>query len=399
MGEAMKPIFESGEESWKLHMTRPGVWIDMMPDVGDMVRNLTKGFDEEVIGLDTTNAFIPIKLAESGWVDVEEVAALTLRAGDQGRVNKARPGWMNDGRLEEMRRLKGSSEEEPSGDTREIVDLWAADKRDGDGRWADAKPGHVSWLTPAGHAALAAIEAEEPKSHGNCIDGECERCNEAEPWTPKYRETIRVKHGERKGDHGVFHRLISDNPAIAWVSFLGEERRAPVDMDSLEPVSTEDFRAYSAFRNRAILRGMAKPVLAPAKPTGTHPHPGPLNITASLPQTQESVAEQIRKAVMSAVLSNPGQVPDEVNIKFTLPGSIRNVVVGDMGNGRADGHDTGPILTGNARESYLAIQSGAEDPHAAPETVTEPSCGYCKDTGIGELGMDCPVRTCEAVAT
>lgn len=78
---------------------------------------------------------------------------------------------------------------------------------------------------------------------------------------------------------------------------------------------------------------------------------------------------------------------------------IRKAVGDPDSNPRKDGHSTGPILTGDARESYLALQSGAEDPHAKPEPLTEPSCGYCKDTGIGVMGMECPVRTCEAVST
>ena len=71
----------------------------------------------------------------------------------------------------------------------------------------------------------------------------------------------------------------------------------------------------------------------------------------------------------------------------------------DYAPARKDGHSTGPILTGEARTSYLAIQSGAEDPHALPEPLTEPSCDYCNDTGVGHLGMDCPVRGCEAVTS
>lgn len=136
-----------------------------------------------------------------------------------------------------------------------------------------------------------------------------------------------------------------------------------------------------------LLRGVATANLEPApveeaKPASTIP-PRPFMRTISPEGLTTETPDQVAARLSEDFLKT--MVEDCLNYRGSNP--------------RQDGHSTGPILTGDARESYLAIQSGAEDPYAKPEPLTEPSCGYCKDTGIGVMGMDCPVRTCEAVST
>lgn len=77
----------------------------------------------------------------------------------------ARPSWLTDAMLDEMRRLKGTSFDNPMPDSAQSDALWKKSYDLGDD-WVDGfgprhsrHPNH-SWLELAGHKALAAIEAE-----------------------------------------------------------------------------------------------------------------------------------------------------------------------------------------------------------------------------------------------
>lgn len=73
----------------------------------------------------------------------------------------ARPDWLSDEMLAEMRRLRGSSEGSAMAPG---PAYWALDQAVGyhtSHCWTDDLAPSGCWLTEAGHAALAAIEAEE----------------------------------------------------------------------------------------------------------------------------------------------------------------------------------------------------------------------------------------------
>lgn len=82
----------------------------------------------------------------------------------------ARPSWLTDDMLAEMRRLRGTSKDNPLGEWVRIPAferlLYVGDGEGngcGDGSaWVNAYPNRQSaWLTPSGHAALNAIDLEE----------------------------------------------------------------------------------------------------------------------------------------------------------------------------------------------------------------------------------------------
>lgn len=78
----------------------------------------------------------------------------------------ARPHWLTDPMLAEMRRLRGSSKDYAAfymAVTGSIMIRDTHDNADSKEYWVAVSDGYQGcWLTEAGHKALAAIEAEEP---------------------------------------------------------------------------------------------------------------------------------------------------------------------------------------------------------------------------------------------
>ena len=75
----------------------------------------------------------------------------------------ARPAWLTDEMLAEMRRLKGTSKDDPKlvADTFHGIDEADTEAHDETERWWCYSEYDRCWLTEAGNEALAAIEAEE----------------------------------------------------------------------------------------------------------------------------------------------------------------------------------------------------------------------------------------------
>jgi hypothetical protein len=111
----------------------------------------------------------------------------------------ARPDWLTDEMLAEMRRLKGSSKDKAL-DVH--AEFWPLNKADYDANpgddtawWIDSDDcDDECWLTPAGHKALAAIEVEAA--------GELTIPEEYWLVCPDESETIRVSPSD--GSHIIF---------------------------------------------------------------------------------------------------------------------------------------------------------------------------------------------------
>lgn len=164
-----------------------------------------------------------------------------MRGLGHGEPMSARPDWLTDEMMAEMRRLKGTC----AGNRMPMTEaFWSISRgTPANTSWVNAHlpcDDLTCWLTESGHKALAAIEAEAagkttpppekyiykvvtgtsaavrmlnpawmeaqaaPRSHGNCLDGECDWCNEAEPATdstPATKPCPNCDHGN--GPSGV----------------------------------------------------------------------------------------------------------------------------------------------------------------------------------------------------
>ena len=80
--------------------------------------------------------------------------------------HRARPTWLTGPMLDEMRRLKGTDIGNMSHDGGCCRDIFTLSFGEAGAVWVNGVgfgPGSNQWLTPSGHEALAAIEAEEPR--------------------------------------------------------------------------------------------------------------------------------------------------------------------------------------------------------------------------------------------
>lgn len=85
----------------------------------------------------------------------------------------ARPKWLSDEMLAEMRRLKGTDDQNFKPWTQDMEEMLILTRGDAGEGWVNGfnqPPGPgIGWLTEAGHEALAALEAEE-QTAGTPID-------------------------------------------------------------------------------------------------------------------------------------------------------------------------------------------------------------------------------------
>lgn len=273
-------------------------------------------------------------------------------------MTKARPEWLTDEMLAEMRRLKGSSEFNKMPATKAYNDLFMASYKStihlGNHGQLESLfvnglgPGRISedtcWLTEAGHAALEAIEAKES----------------AEKWVPKEGDRVRVTESSGDGyknwhgQEGVVRRCTYQS-------------RVFLDLDCGDTILVRcEFLEFVGDKwvpkvgDRVTCKHTAKCGVVERWPGEDYLH---VRLDGEKPR------------LVSCYI--PGH--------FWLSGD--QSAESESHGQRLDGHREGPEIYGAERASYLRIKAGI-DPEPVEVVEREPCPAGCNN-GVTTFGLRC----------
>lgn len=284
----------------------------------------------------------------------------------------ARPDWLTDEMLAEMRRLRGTDKDNPlpqcEGWSKMHVTMFTEMRDHNDECWLngwpvgkdDARLRGTSWLTPEGHTALAAIEAEERGVQPVFSVGDEVQMN-GQPHTAGAITSVRWcgtrEHYEYTWGEGL----------AECIGVLGGiEAATPGDRDTsadgYAPWKPGD-RESSALERKAAeveKHGMVVVDMGPPPALGHFGCDG---------KWRDAMDGRVRVAIGKA---------EDANLAEGM---------------RPDGHTTGLIITDpENRAAYLAVESGAE-PAIVEVTVTVIKCVACNDEGYIP-GLATPLVPC-----
>lgn len=303
----------------------------------------------------------------------------------------ARPDWLTDDWLAEMRRLKGSSRRQPMPDSPVSTAFIDADDEahgHGDEEWVNGfSSGHhshpnTSYLAEAGHAALAAIEAEEREAE--CAHGTAGAA--ADP------SICSVCVGME--EQTIHERMMESSRPRLRSARTYDPEKVTVSWDRtliIPPRPLGHFGCDGKFRADHSSDFLSDEDVT-LKPTGwttagwTTEQRGRTRIMRNPTAQAEHGAVSCSEAIDYFI--------DEVVQGSGIP---RRLLLGLGTDGAGfGGHVEGPSITDpEQRAAYLRIQSGLEQP--LPPDEPPPACGACNDRGY-IAGLAVPVVPCPRCA-
>lgn len=278
----------------------------------------------------------------------------------------ARPDWLTDEMMAEMRRLEGTSESEGAQIQRSFWTLNTADfdaHDDDQSKWFVncAEDDGACWLTPAGHKAVAAIEAEES------IDPA-------------------LLTGEALDRFGAMTGCARE-PGETDSSF--RKRQAQVLVDATQG----DLRCECGAR-QADDEGASPDA-------GTFEEDGQTKYVCGGCWLRNQYAQGDRESSAPKIMKFDSSQPDGFkDVLSSAPVELDTVSPAHLAEGeRKDGHTTGRFFVDSdgdidqeARAAYLAVKSGIELP-LVEVTVSVIKCVSCNDSGYIP-GLATPLVPC-----